>query len=298
MSYELGKGNEISSSAQIEGNVVIGSYNYIGRNVVIKGFEGPSHGTITIGDCNFIHDNTRILMGPEGFSTGDWNVFHNTMLIMGEKRMQIGHNCWFGQNTILDSSGGLYIGNGVRVGMYSQIWTHVASGELIEGCTLFSAQQTSIEDDVWLVGSCIVSSGLTLAFRSIFLIGSVITKSTEPCKVYGGVPAELLEKLNYWKEVTVDEKVKMMCIWVKQFAEQTNEDISYVCNKSDAELIRITHNTRNEHLVFGVDVNLDTFNPTITYFDLKAKTYTKRLSYLERKFYQYIYNHKARFIPI
>ena len=53
------------------------------------------------------------------------------MLILAEEEMKIGHNCWFGQHTVLDATGGLEIHNGVRVGMFSQIWTHVASGEQI-----------------------------------------------------------------------------------------------------------------------------------------------------------------------
>jgi acetyltransferase-like isoleucine patch superfamily enzyme len=215
----IGQGNVVDESANISGNVELGNYNFIGKNVVIGGFKGREDSAIRIGDCNYIHDNTRILMGPEGLSIGDWNVFHNTMLVMGKKRMEIGHNCWFGQNTILDSAGGLKIGNGVRVGMYSQIWTHVASGELIEGCTLFAMRPTEIDDEVWLVGSCIVGSGIKLGRRSTCLIGSLLTKDTEPGKVYGGSPAKLMEKISFWKEVTPDQKMEMMLDWVKQFAD-------------------------------------------------------------------------------
>ena len=195
---EICSTNQIHPSAKIGENVVIGKYNFIGPNAVIEGFK-ESAGQAILGDCNIINEGTRILAGHEGISIGDWNVFHNQMLVMGEGKMEIGHNCWFGQNTILDSSGGLKIGNGVRIGMYSQIWTHVASGELIEGCTLFGKRETIINDDVWLVGSCVVSSGVNLGRKSIFLIGSNVTKNTEEEKVYAGNPAKLMEKLNFYK---------------------------------------------------------------------------------------------------
>jgi acetyltransferase-like isoleucine patch superfamily enzyme len=296
VTYTAGEGNTIDETAQISGDVVLGNYNNIGRNVVIGGFKGQSNARIVIGDCNYIHDNTRILMGPDGLTIGDWNVFHNSMLIMGQKRMEIGHNCWFGQNTILDSAGGLYIGNGVRVGMYSQIWTHVASGELIEGCTLYAMRSTYIEDEVWLVGSCIVGSGLRIGRRSICLIGSLLTKDIEPARVYGGSPARLLEKLNFWKEVSLDEKLEMMLGWVKQFVEQSDGNMSFAY-MPDSKTIRVTQNVLGEQLVFGIGESRGAFDKTTTYFDLKHKTYTKRLTELERSFYRYIYDHKARFIP-
>ena len=299
MPLRKGKGNTIEKSAQINKNVTIGSYNYIGKNVVIGGFRGQSFGSIKIGDCNYIHDNTRIIMGDEGLSIGDWNVFHNSMLIMGTKRMEIGHNCWFGQNTILDSAGGLYVGNGVRIGMYSQIWTHVASGELIEGCSLFAMRPTHIEDEVWLVGSCIVGSGLRLRRRSICMIGSLLSKDTDAGKVYGGIPAKQLEKLNFWEKVSLHEKMQMMRAWAKEFVEQSAEGVDLIY-QSESKMLHVIHQTRKERLVFCTNIGeiSDRTDNKITYFDLKSKKYTKRLTQLEREFYKYIYDHKARFIPI
>ena len=129
--------NIIDNTAKIHSNVKMGSYNRIGKNVEIQILGNDLNSIVNIGDNNIINDNTRIYV-KGNLSIGDWNVFHNDMLIMADKYVTIGHNCWFGQNTILDGAGGLVIGNGVRVGMYSQIWTHVASGERIEGCKLFA----------------------------------------------------------------------------------------------------------------------------------------------------------------
>ena len=284
--------NQIHPTARISGNVVLGKYNIIGANVVIEGFKNTS-GKVVIGDCNIINEGTRILAGAEGISIGDWNVFHNNMLLMGDNKMDIGHNCWFGQNTILDSSGGLTIGNGVRVGMYSQIWTHVASGELIEGCTLFGTRETIINDDVWLVGSCVVSSGVTLGRKSIYLIGSNVTKSTEEDKVYAGNPAKIMEKLNFYKPISIDEKYLMMLKWSKDFVvindgyvvSEMDDSFEIVDNKSDYK-IRVEKNSEFS------------YSDLVTVYDLSRKVYNKTLSELERKFYKYIYNHKARFLHL
>ena len=274
----------------------MGSCNYIGKNVVIGAFKGCSQGSIHIGDCNFFHDNTRILMGPDGLSIGDWNVFHNNLWVMGEQRMEIGHNCWFGQNAILDSAAGLFIGNGVRVGMYSQVWTHAASGELLEGCTLFVERPTYLEDDAWLFASCIVASGLRIRRRSICLAGSNLTKDTEPGKVYGGSPAKHLKSLNFWREVSLSDKTEMMLNWARQFAEESEENIEVVYH-SESGRIELTNRVRQEQLIISGDEPTNPGCQSTTYFNLATKTYTKRLTLLERQFYKYLFGHKARFIP-
>lgn len=285
--------NQIDPTAKINPAVKLGKYNRIGKNVIIDIIRGASNPEILIGDNNIINDNTRILVGEGGFFLKDWNVLHNDMLIMADSTMHIGHNCWFGQNTILDASGGLEIGNGVRVGMYSQIWTHVASGELIEGCTLFGKRKTIIEDDVWLVGSCIVSSGVTLATRSICLINSVITKSTAASCVYSGAPAKIMENINFWKPVSLKDKFDMLFNWAKEF----------ILDNSNLELSRIAENRIEifckksfERLLFVENACGESDN-LVTEFDMSKKIYKKNNSNLERNFYKFIYNHKARFIP-
>lgn len=278
--------NQIDSSAKIHPNVVMGEYNKIGKNVVIEILGNNKEVAVNIGDNNIINDNTRIFIHGK-LEIGDWNVFHNDILIMAETDMKIGHNCWFGQNTILDAAGGLEIGNGVRVGMYSQIWTHVASGEQIEGCILYSKRKTIIEDDVWLVGSCIVGSGLHLGKRSIALINSVLTKDTEAGRVYAGSPAKLMEKANFYKEVTLPEKLSMLNVWAEEFC---NENKEVELKKEEKQTIL---KTDKDTMLFTIGEK--TNSPGV--FFLTDKTYNKSNSELERRFYKYLYNNKARFIP-
>lgn len=293
MKTNLDSTNSIDPTAKIHPNLQIGKYNQIGKNVVIDTLRGVQNPKIQIGDNNIINDNTRILVGEEGFIMFDWNVLHNDMLLLAEKTMIIKNNCWFGQNTILDASGGLEIGNGVRVGMYSQIWTHVASGELIEGCTLFAKRKTIIEDDVWLVGSCVVSSGLKLGRKSICLINSVITKDTEPERVYAGAPAKLMDKANFWKPISLDDKFDMMQMWAEDFA-LLNEGVSI--SRPAARILFIEDLRSSEKLSF-VESFSSVIGNNISEFNMLTKTFTKKNSQLERDFYKFIYNHKARFIP-
>ena len=276
----------------------IGKYNRIEKCVKIIPFKKQQAKSFSMGDCNFIGENTRFVLNE--FSCGDYNVIHNSNSFIGQKPCSLGHNCWIGQNCVLDSTDFLTLGNGVRMGYGSQIWTHVASGELIEGCQLFNMKPTRIEDEVWLVGGhIIVSPGLVLKYRSVVLTGAVVTHNTEPYKCYGGIPArDMSEKIKAYISTTLDEKFEKMKDYVKAFVEtypqyqfQINEEKITVSNIKELSepCIWIYKSCSPERMQSEC---------TNTIFDLKTKTYTKRLTHLERKFYEYIYNHKARFIPM
>lgn len=284
--------NQIHTTAKIHPNVKLGEYNRIGKNVVIEILGNNPNVKATIGDNNIINDNTRIFIYGE-FQLGDWNVLHNDMLLMAEQHLYIGHNCWFGQNTILDGAGGLVIGNGVRVGMYSQIWTHVASGEQIEGCTLYSKRETIVEDDVWLVGSCIVGSGLKLGWRSVALINSVLTKDTLPDRAYAGSPAKIMEKAQFYVEKSLDEKFELLRGWLNDFV-MINDGLTL--KEIDSKYLLIENIESKEKVIFFKEISNDN-KKLESIFYLEDKTFVKTNSLLERQVYKYLYNNKARFLP-
>jgi carbonic anhydrase/acetyltransferase-like protein (isoleucine patch superfamily) len=134
-----------------EGSVKVGEKCNIGQNVSVV-FKKNTE--LNIADFVTIGDNVKIVIENGYVQIGDWTTIHANSLLLCKTGLLIGRHCWFGQNSVIDGTGGLTIDDGVRVGMYSQIWTHVAAGELIEGCKLFSAKPTHIKRDAWLVGSC------------------------------------------------------------------------------------------------------------------------------------------------
>ena len=285
--------NQIDISAKIHPNIVLGQYNKIGKNVVIDIFNNQSKKiNVFIGDNNVINDNTRILIYDD-LSIGDWNVFHNDILLMAIDKTSIGHNCWFGQNTVLDGTGCLNIGNGVRVGMYSQIWTHVASGEQIEGCILFDKRKTVIKDNVWLVGSCTVSSGVVIEERGTFLPHSVITKNSLKDTTYSGTPAKPMENFKAYKKITLEEKFDLLKKWLLEFTSLNKNKFTIDINENN---IKIKNTDNNDEVIFTMSRNkIDNNDKSIFYiFD---KSFKKTNSLTERVIYKYLYNNKARFLP-
>lgn len=292
----VGEGTVISNGAEIRADKI-----HIGFGVEIKenvklGLSKVKTGTeIFIGDNTIIYSNVRATV-PTCW-IGDYGTIHEQTVIYGDEKCSIGHNCWIGQSTVLNSEAELIIKDNFRIGVQSQVWTHVASGEQIEGCRMYKVAPTVIEDDVWLVGHVIVSTGLTIANRTVVFPGSVVTKNTLPGHCYSGIPAQdITEKYNPYTPVTLKEKYEMMKKWVDEFVE---------INSQYKKLIGVTKNIENlnslpdNSVIFTQGIsNIIDDTTKVTLFDLQTKKYTKRRSPTEIAIIKYLMGYKARFTPL
>jgi acetyltransferase-like isoleucine patch superfamily enzyme len=173
--------------------VVIGHGVTVEKDVVISGQKGKPARKIVLGDFCFIGRESRILT-PE-FRIGDYTKLNAYSYANGNKPLQIGRNCWFGGNVVLDSIGGLDIDDNVCVAAHSQVLTHHQFGDIVEGCRFYHRKYMHIEKDVWFGGHCIVSPVIAKE-RSMALAGSVITHDMLPNHIYAGVPArDITDKL-------------------------------------------------------------------------------------------------------
>lgn len=259
-------------------------------------FQSP--GQITIGDYCVIGPGVKFVCAGGDVTIGDWTTLHDRCLVLSGKGVQIGAHCWFGQNTVIDGTGGITIGRGVRVGMYSQLWSHVAAGEQIEGCTLIGERPVVIEDDVWLVGSCIVASGVTIGYRSVALIGSNITKSCSSNTVLAGVPAVAKPNLSFYRDIALDEKWKLLKLWLEEIAMSMG--IKYHANDSDGTIALCTNtDLSSESIIFTRNTvtasQMRLQHPEATVCCVEDKTYNKRLSAIELKVLKPLSGNKARF---
>jgi len=251
-------------------------------------------GPVIIGDCNTIHENVKIVVGEEGFQMGDWNTIHNGVFIMDKVKM--GHNCWIGQHTHLDGRGRLSIENGVTVGFNCHVWSHVARGELFEGCTMYGTGTTVLRDDCWLVGDTIhISPNIVVAEKSIILAHSVVTKETEPGCTYGGNPARRMRKMDTWRNPSDQVKFEMMQHWLEEFVESFPRPLE-LTNAGIVLVLKDPH--YGESLYFAFQTPDVKWGKKTTFFHLGEKTYTKRLTILEMQFYRFIKDYKARFLPV
>lgn len=254
-------------------NLNIGERVLISNNVVL----GPNCKKIIIGYGSYIGENVYIDV-PE-LTIGEYTTIHKGTTIHGYEPCEMGNNCWVGQNCIIDSIGGVKLGNNIGVGAYSQLWSHIKFGDSLEGCKFNSSNPLIVEDDVWFVGHCIVSP-IHAKKKSMLMVGGVITKNMEENHVYGGSPAkDLTDKIgNQFIEVSYEEKLEKFNSMYKKFLE--------------------IHELTTEDYEIDVVKDLSTKdNRTKTTFDIINRRYYPNRSNNEYKFMKYLLYDKAKFNP-
>lgn len=252
-------------------------------------------GELILGRYTQLGDNVKIVINDGNVKIDDWTTIHENSLVLGGAGVSIGRHCWFGQNTVLDGTGDLQIHDGVRVGMYSQIWSHVAAGEQIEGCVLFGTAPTIIEKDVWLVGSCTISSNVTIGARTICMNGSNVTKSLPQDVTAMGVPARVREGLSFYSEVSLDQKFDMLADWSSCYAtthkcefERTGETLNL--SKMQSKILVLK--TKNLY-----NLLLENRPENTSLFCLETKSYSGLFNAHEEQFIRWLAGNKARFYP-
>ena len=250
---------------------------YIGKNTIIEpsvkitGIKGKAK-KIYIGDNCYIGENVQIIC--DDFSMGDYCKIHHDTNIHGYLPCKIGHNAWIGQFSIIDSIGGMTIGNNCGIGAHSQLWSHIKFGDTLEGCRFLMEKPMNIGNDVWFVGHCIVSP-INAADKSMAMVGSVITKDMAYNEIYAGSPAKSIsEKVGFqFLEVDIQTKFDRMNEYLKEFNPNSKsiKIVNYLSEISD--------------------------NDDISYFIVSKRTYIKRGTNEEIDFMKFLLPAKAKFTP-
>lgn len=255
----VGHRSQVHPSVQVSPDVdlFIGDGSYLGEGVHIVG-----KGKVVFGDYCKVHAGSFINVG-----VGGWVTF--------------GHNCWFGEQTVLDGAGGMTGGNNVGAGIGSQLYSHIAHGDTIEGCLFESKNEMVLEDDVWFVGQCFVSP-VHAAAKSTALLGSVITKDMAARRVYAGNPAQdITDRIGpAWKERTPEEKYLLLCRRIDEYCSIFPER---------AKHMRLV-------IVPCLDYPADPIS-SVSYFNVTRRRYTKRSTYEEWMFMSWLTSYKGRFTP-
>jgi len=252
--------------------VVLGKGVVIEHGTTISGNGRPAE-RVVLGDHVYIGENCKIRTPV--LEIGDYTQVHSHALIYGIAPMRVGHNGWFGQNTILNGTATLTIGDNCGVGAYSQLWTHIAYGDVMEGCRFHSAKPMVIGKDVWFVGHCIVSP-IHAGDRSMAMVGSVVTRDMEENRVYAGCPAkDVTDKVGpQFRVASIDEKVAYLSTRLEEF--------------------RALPEWKSGEI--GIAAAGQVIVPGETLFDVADRTYNKRLTETEVAFMRFLLP-DAKFTP-
>jgi acetyltransferase-like isoleucine patch superfamily enzyme len=109
--------------------------------------------------------------------------------------LEIGKDSSLNQGVIIDGTGGVKIGNGVRIAPYVVINT--ADHEFSDSNMMIKDQgflvaPIVIEDDVWIGAAVVINKGVTIGKGSVIGAGSVVTKDIPPYSVAVGVPCKVI----------------------------------------------------------------------------------------------------------
>lgn len=287
---ENGKGTELNRSinltARMDGKIMegaamqnikankitIGKGTFIDPSAVICGPDGGPADVVTIGDNCYIGERVQIRC-PE-FSLGDYGKIHHDTNAHGYSPCLIGHNAWIGQFTIIDSIGGVTIGDNCGIGAHSQLWSHIKYGDTLEGCRFLSEKPLHIGKDVWFVGHCIVSP-ITAEDRSVAMVGSVVTRDMKENRVYAGTPAaDITDKTGpAFSPTSIEEK----------FLKMEEYLAAYDGDCSDLRIARTINDITDDNS---------------TWFIVESRTYTKRGTDSEVEFMKFLLPERGKFTPI
>lgn len=262
----------LNNNIQVE-ELIIGKNTIIEPSVKIRGINGKAK-RIVIGDNCYIGDNVQIIC--DDFSIGDYSKIQHDTNVHGYLPCHIGHNAWIGQFTIIDSIGGISIGNNCGIGAHSQLWSHIKYGDTLEGCNFLGEKKMQIGNDVWFVGHCIVSP-IVAEDKSMAMVGSVVTKDMKFNEIYAGSPANSISsKIGYqFKDVSYEDKLEQMIKYVDLWG-------------GDKQKIKIVTSINKEHVE----------NIEVSYFNVTDRTYTKRGTNDEISFMRFLLPDKAKFVPL
>ena len=135
----------------------------------------------------------EITIGPRTF------IDKGTIIRALGGRVAIGSDCSVNAYSFLSGSGGLSIADSViiasHVSIYASnhVFSDVAVPIQVQGLTTLGIV---IREDVWVGTGVRILDGVEIGQGSVIAAGAVVTKSTEPFTINGGVPARVFGHRN------------------------------------------------------------------------------------------------------
>lgn len=146
----------------------------------------------------YIKDYCRILAGKKSASIkiGSRSVIHEFCILRTFGGfIHLGKDCSLNPYCVVLGSGGVKIGNYVRIAPHTTIIAQQHKFDRSD-IPIFSqgarGQGIVIKDDVWIGANSTLLDGITIGSGAIIGAGAVVTKNVESNSIVGGVPARLI----------------------------------------------------------------------------------------------------------
>jgi acetyltransferase-like isoleucine patch superfamily enzyme len=171
---------------------------------------------IRLGHGAYLDQGVYLHACPNGIEIGPGTiVMHGAVLHVYNFRdiphsgIKIGRDSLVGEYSVIRGQGGVQIGDRVYTSPFTQIIAvnHVFDDPdrpfVEQGIT---AKGIIIEDDVWLGAGAVITDGVRIGQGAVIAAGAVVTKDVAAHTVVGGVPAQLIKRIER-DSVAVQDRV-------------------------------------------------------------------------------------------
>ena len=198
----------------------------VGQNSEVNADSIQIHETVTIGDnvkinCEriklgkFCKIGNNVEISCTSFESDDWLFMWNGVEVGRggcygvNSTVKIGSGVGIFENTIINPSEPVEIGDNCGIGADVMIWTHGAWLDITQG---FPADFGPVKmgDNVWLPARSIVLPNVTIGNDVVIGINSIINRSLPDGCFAAGSPCKVIKENVYPKEVSDDELAKMV----------------------------------------------------------------------------------------
>lgn len=153
-------------------------------------------------------NSLKIESGVKLVVNGKWQIGNNVVFCTNSQlasreagyfgNLVIGNCSEIGDNTIVDVSSDVIIGNDVSIGPNCILYTHnhLYSDKRVaawKGGVI--ASPIIIEDGAWVASGVTILPGVRIGKRTVVAAGAVVTNNLDDESLYGGVPARLIKKI-------------------------------------------------------------------------------------------------------
>lgn len=142
------------------------------------------------------------LMRLAGATVGTHCVIHNVhfdnLYHYGFSKIRIGNSCFIGDETMMDTRGGITLEDHVTVSNRVSLLTHINVGYPSHPLQVaYPTKEGSvlIKRGAYIGTGAIILPGMTIGEESVVGAGAVVTKDIAARTVVGGVPARVIKKI-------------------------------------------------------------------------------------------------------
>ena len=215
-----------------------------------------------VGECTYIGPNNRITC--KSFIAGNY-LYMTEGVEIGRggckgpnSNVTIGNGVGIFENTIINPSEPVDIGDNVGIGGEVMIWTHGAWLDVMQG---FPADfgPIKIGKNVWLPARSIVLPNVEIGDNTVIGIGSIINKNIPAGSLAAGSPCKVIKENYYPRNLKEEEKEKIVYdILEGWYKLHKMKGIDAKAKYIDGQIILVQDNNQtiydvNEKIMFGYE---------------------------------------------